>query len=210
MTFKEFYQKISSRIIWGNLLAMFLVSVAIVVGLLIYLGYYTHHGETITVPNVVGLRGDVAQRKLEYLGLRAEISDTGHITTMAPDIILEQHVEAGTSVKANRLVRLTINSAKARTIPLPNVVDGSLREAEMRLKAIGFRLGAVKRIDGDLDLVMRVEVMGREVRYGERVSVEKPITIVAGNGKTEDFYIGDDSLEWALEQESDYDNANYD
>ena len=209
MTFREFYQKISSRIVWGNLLAMFLLSVAIIVGLLAYLSHYTHHGETITVPSVVGLRSDVAQEKLEALGLRTEISDTGHITTMAPDIILEQHIEAGTEVKANRLVRLTINSAQARTIPLPNVVDGSLREAEMRLKAIGFRLGDVKRVDGDLDLVMRLEIRGREVHYGERISVEDPITIVAGNGITEDTFIGDDSLEWVIEQEMDFDQGSY-
>lgn len=176
MTFKEFFQKISSRIIWGNLLAMALTAIALVVGVLVYLGFYTHHGETISVPNVVGQRSEVAQRKLESLGLRAEITDTGHVTTCAADIILEQRIAPGTPVKTNRLIQLTVNSAKARTIPLPNVVDGSLREATMKLKAIGFKMGAVKRIDGDLDLVMRAEVLGREVHFGERISIESPIT----------------------------------
>ena len=201
MTFKEFFQKISSRIIWGNLLAMCITAIAIVVGVLVYLGFYTHHGETISVPNVVGQKSEVAQRKLESVGLRVEVSDTGHVTSAAADIILEQHIAPGTAVKENRLIRLTVNSAKARTIPFPNVVDGSLREATMKLKAIGFKMGAVKRIDGDLDLVIRAEVMGREVHYGEKISIESPITRVAGNGKTEDFYTGDDSLAWALENE---------
>ena len=72
----------------------------------------------------------------------------------------------------------------------------------MKLKAIGFKMGAVKRIDGDLDLVMRAEVLGREVHFGERISIESPITLVVGNGKTEDYYTGDDSLAWALEREA--------
>lgn len=202
MTFKEFFQKISSRIIWGNLLAMALTAIALVVGVLIYLGFYTHHGETISVPNVVGQRSEVAQRKLESLGLRVEITDTGHVTSCAADIILEQRIAPGTPVKTNRLIQLTVNSAKARTIPFPNIVDGSLREATMKLKAIGFKMGAVKRIDGDLDLVMRAEVLGREVHFGERISIESPITLVVGNGKTEDYYTGDDSLAWAMEREA--------
>lgn len=202
MTFKEFFQKISSRIIWGNLLAMVITAAALTIGVLMYLDFYTHHGETISVPNVVGQKNEVAQRKLRSIGLRVEVSDSGHVANQAADVILDQHIAPGTAVKKNRLIRLTVNSAQARTIPLPNIMDGSLREATMKLKAIGFKMGAVKRIDGDLDLVIRAEVMGREVHYGERISIEKPITLVVGNGKTEEYYTGDDSLAWALEQEA--------
>lgn len=201
MTFKELYQRLTSRIIWGNLLAMAVVTVLLVAGLFIYLSYYTHHGDTVTVPDVRGQRAEVAVHKLQALGLRAEVSDTGHVTTLAPDIILEQHIEAGTEVKEGRLVRLTINSSSARTIPLPNVLDGSLRAAEMRLRVLGLKLGAVRRIEGDLDLVYRVEIKGREVMAGERVSVEAPITLVVGDGKNEDIYNGDDSVAWATEMQ---------
>ena len=201
MTFKELYQKLTSRVIWGNLLAMAIVAVLLIAGLFVFLGFYTHHGETVAVPNVVGQRFDVAQRKLEAAGLRVEVSDTGHVTSIAPDVILEQHIAAGTEVKLNRLVRLTINSASAKTLPLPTVVDGSLREAQMKLKSMGFSLGAVKRVVGDLDLVYRLEVHGREVYAGQRVSVESPITIVVGDGKGEDFYNGDDSAAWASDLE---------
>lgn len=201
MTFRELYQRLTSRIIWGNLLAMAVVTVVLIVALFIYLGIYTHHGETVTVPDVCGQRAEVAAHKLEALGLRAEVCDTGHVTSLAPDIILEQHVAAGTEVKEGRLVRLTVNSASARTLPLPAVVDGSLRAAEMRLKVLGLKLGAVRRIEGDLDLVYRVEINGREVQAGERVSVEAPITLVVGDGMNEDVYNGDDSAAWATEME---------
>lgn len=201
MTFRELYNRLTSRIIWANLLAMAVTAVVLVVGLLVFLQFYTHHGETVSVPDVRGQRSEVAQRKLEALGLRVEVADTGHVTTMAPDVILEQQLAPGTEVKLRRLVRLTVNSANAKTLPLPNLIDGSLREAQMKLHVMGFKTGAVKRITGDLDLVYRIEVRGREVRAGERVSVESPITIVAGDGKAEDYFNGDDSAAWASELE---------
>lgn len=201
MTFKELYNKLTSRLIWGNLLAMAVVGIVLVVALFVFLGFYTHHGETVSIPDVTGQKSSVAQRKLESLGLRVEVSDTGHVTSLPSDVILEQHLAPGTRVKLNRLVRLTVNSSTARTLPLPNVVDGSLREAQMKLKVMGYRLGPVKRIVGDLDLVIRVEVNGREAHGGEHVSVESPIVLVVGDGSLEDYYNGDDSAAWAADME---------
>lgn len=201
MTFKELYQKLSSRVIWGNLLAMALLTVVLVISLIVYLSYYTHHGESVIVPDVKGQTCEAAIRQLQALGLRAEVTDTGHITSLSPDIILDQSVEAGRHVKQDRMIRLTVNSAQAKTLPLPNVVDGSLREAQMKLQAMGFRLGTVKRIEGDYDLVYRVETGGREIYAGSRVSIESPIVLVVGDGGGEDIYNGDDSAAWAVESE---------
>jgi len=46
MTFKEFFYKLTSRYLWGNLIAMALVLVALVLGLFLFLNAYTHHGGT--------------------------------------------------------------------------------------------------------------------------------------------------------------------
>ena len=51
MTFKEFFYKLTSRYLWGNLIAMALVLVALVLGLFLFLNAYTHHGETVVVPD---------------------------------------------------------------------------------------------------------------------------------------------------------------
>ena len=53
MTFKEFFHKLTSRYLWGNLIAMALVLVALVLGLFLFLNAYTHHGETVVVPDCV-------------------------------------------------------------------------------------------------------------------------------------------------------------
>ena len=52
MTIKEFFCKLTSKIIWINLLAMFILMIAIAVGTWIALNRYTMHGVEVTVPNV--------------------------------------------------------------------------------------------------------------------------------------------------------------
>lgn len=202
MTFKELYSKCTSRLVWGNLLAMGSLACVLVVGVLVFLDFYTHHGETVTVPDVTGQLSTVAERKLELLGLRSEVTDTGHVTTLPSGVILAQSLDPGTEVKVLRLVRLTINSSAATKLVFPNdVVDGSLHYALKKLEVLGFRLGAVRRVEGDLNLVISAEVNGREVRPGDRVSVESPITLIVGNGQYEETYNGNDSVAWAVEEE---------
>lgn len=196
MTFKDFFQKLTSRLLWGNLLAMAVVVATLIVGLFIFLDYYTHHGETLTVPDVRGLRGEVAARKLEAMGFRVEVSDTGYNANLAADVILDQNLRPGMEVKVNRLVRLVINSATPRQIPLPDIADNcSLREAVARLEAIGFKLAPVRRIVGDKDWVYSIEVLGRAVRAGDKLSINQPLTLVVGEGMAEEVFNGNDSLD---------------
>lgn len=202
MTFKELYSKFTSRLVWGNLLAMASLTCLLVVGLLIFLDFYTLHGETVTVPDVTGQLSTVAERKLEALGLRVEVTDTGHVTTLPSGVILAQNIEPGTEVKVRRLIRLTINSSAATKLVFPNdVVDGSLHYAMRKLEVLGFKLGAVHRVEGDLNLVISAQVNGREVRPGDRISVDSPITLIVGNGLYEETYNGNDSAAWAVEEE---------
>ena len=44
MTFRTFFQKLTSRYLWGNLLAMGIVLAAIGTGFYFFLYFYTYHG----------------------------------------------------------------------------------------------------------------------------------------------------------------------
>ncbi len=197
MTFSEFFRKLTSRYLWGHLLAMVVTAVVGLVGLYYFLDFYTNHGEAVAVPDVRGQQCDVAIRKLEAAGLRVEVSDTGYMPTKTGGIILDQHLRPGTLVKANRLVRLTVNASSAKTLALPDLADNcSLREARMRLQALGFRIGAPKRITGDRDWVYGMEVGGKERHAGERVPINLPVILVVGDGASEEEFNGNDSLDY--------------
>lgn len=196
MTVKEFYQRITGRYLWGNLLAMLLTLGVVIVGVFVFLNFYTHHGETIAVPNLRGQRTEVAMRKLEALGMRGEVVDTGYNPRELADVILDQDLEPGYQVKVNRLIRLTVNAASPRPVTLPDIADNcSLREAKMRLEILGFRLTPIRRIRGDLDWVYAVEARGKEVRKGDKLNVNIPLTLVVGDGTEDEVFNGNDSLD---------------
>lgn len=196
MTFSDFFSKLTGRILWGNLIAMAMTLALVIFGLFVFLDHYTHHGQTVTVPDVKGQRCEVAVRKLESLGMRVEVSDTGYNIRLAADVILDQNLRPGTEVKLNRLIRLVVNAASARKVALPDIADNcSFREAQIRLESVGFKLAPVKRIVGDKDWVYRIEVLGREVRAGDRLGINLPITLVVGDGEDEEVFNGNDSLD---------------
>jgi hypothetical protein len=63
----------------------------------------------------------------------------------------------------------------------------SAREAQARLLAIGFRLLPDKEVEGEKDWVYGLEINGRPVTAGERVSIDTPLQLLVGNGLTDGY-----------------------
>ena len=97
----------------GNCLGMIVVSLALVFVTLEFLQCYTNHGDNVTMPNMRGLKLDIVEQKLEALGLRCEVVDTGYIDTYVGDVVLEQSVKPGDKIKVGRIIELTINASSA-------------------------------------------------------------------------------------------------
>lgn len=204
MSISELFKKLTSRPLVGNCLGMVLLSLVLGAAAWIFIGIYTHHGEEIEVPNVCGVDENVARKKLEALGLQAEVSDTGFVHSAAPFAVLEQSLKPGTKVKPGRTVLLTINANGSRQIALPDVADNcSRREAEDKLRILGFKLGATEYVTGDAEWVYGIKVHGKNVPAGTKVSVDTPITLVVGAGGMEDEYNGNDSLDFVLNSSGD-------
>ena len=183
MKASEFFGKFRSGYLWGNLLAMVVVTVMIIVGVKYALDYYTRHGESLTVPSVKHKKVSEARRILEDLGLSTVVSDTGYVKTMLPDVVLEQSILPGEKVKEGRVIYLTVNALTTPTIALPDIIDNSsLREAMARLSAMGFKLAMPEFVPGEKDWVYGVTVDGKQKVAGDRISIEDAIVIQAGNG----------------------------
>jgi len=199
MTIKEFLRKVFSIQVWGNCLGAAIAAIAIAVGALFFIQFYTHHGETIKMPDVCGQNSEVAVKKLEALGLRAEVTDTSYNKALPPGTILDQTIAAGTEIKPGRLVNLTINSSGSPSVALPDLADNcSLREAETKLTSIGFKLAAPEYISGEKDWVYGVKVNGRAVSTGTRIPAGAAVTLVVGDGETEEEFNGNDSLDYLI------------
>lgn len=183
MKSSEFFNKFKSFYLWGNLLGMAVAIVLVCLGVRYGLDIYTHHGESIAIPNVKRKSFKEAEKILSQLGFKAVVSDTGYVKTIPPDCVLEQTPAAGDKVKTGRIIYLTINASKSPTITLPDVIDNSsLREAMAKLTAMGFKVGTPQFIPGEKDWVYGILVRGKHVVTGDRISIEDTVIIQAGNG----------------------------
>ena len=178
-----FVKKILSKYLWGNIAAMIVVVLILMLGVKFGIDIYTHHDEAIEIPNIKHKSFDEAKDILESLHLKIEVSDTGYVKKLPPDCILEQLPGAGTKVKSGHIIYVIINSSNTPTLTIPDIIDNSsLREAEAKLTAMGFKIGSPQYVAGEKDWVYGLKAGGRQVVAGQRVSVEQTLTIIVGNG----------------------------
>ena len=183
MEAKEFFGKFSSGFLWGNILAMVLVVVALAFGVKYWLDVYTRHGEGIEVPKIEGIVYQNARAMLEERELYVVITDSGYNKKLPAGCILAQNPGPGMKVKAGHTIYVTVNSPSSPTFAIPDVVDNSsYREAEAKLVAIGFKLEPPQQVEGEKDWVYGILCRGRRVSTGDRVSIDAPLTLLIGNG----------------------------
>ena len=167
----DFWKKLTSPIVYWNLIMLVLVSIVLLIVLWFWMKDYSHHGERVD-----------AEYELEKQGLVVVISDSSYNRNLPAGTVLEMTPAAGSKVKTGRNIYLTINTRNVPTLPIPDIADNcSLREAEARLKSLGFKLGPIEYAPGDKDWVLSVKCKGRTVVTGDRVEIDCPITLVVGN-----------------------------
>ena len=183
MNAKEFYKKLTAPIVWGNLLAMIVVVVLLCFGLKWWLSAYTQHGEGVKVPDLYGMTHQDAVEKFTEDELVVVVNDSTYIDGMPAGAIVSQSPEAGMEVKKGRVIYVTINSLTMPCERIPDLIDNcSYREAQARLKSLGFVLLAPKLIDGEKDWVYGIQFRGRNLVAGDGVPRESELTFVIGNG----------------------------
>ena len=100
----------------------------------------------------------------------------------------------GQKVKEGRIIYLTINTLSIPLKPVPDVADNSsLREAERRLQAAGFKLAAVDTVPGERDWVYGVKYQGRLLGQNAQVPTGAALVLVVGDGEGEGLPIRADS-----------------
>ena len=180
-----------------NLVAMLVVAVALFFGVKWWLGYYTHHGEGIEVPDLYGMTHQTALHRLDSVGLLVVANDSFYVEGLPAGAIVQQNPAPGMKVKSGRIIYVTVNSLTMPCERIPDLIDNcSYREAEARLKSLGFSVLAPRLIDGEKDWVYGIQYRGRNLMNGDAVPIGSELTLVIGNNATseeldlEDF--GDD------------------
>ncbi len=187
--------------LWGNIAAMAAVVIVVLIAIWQGIAAYTRHGVSVEVPGVVGKMEADARYELSRMELTAIVVDSSYHKHLPAGSILDQSPAAGAHVKPGREIYLTVNTARTPTLAIPDIADNSsLREAEARLRAMGFKLGPPEHVAGDKDWVYGVKCMGRNVYAGERVPVDAVIVLQVGS------YADEDELDMLSDDEEDADD----
>jgi beta-lactam-binding protein with PASTA domain len=168
----------------------------------IYLPSITNHGESITVPDLKGMGVEELEVFLKDHELRYAINDSAYSSEFPPLVVLRQFPQPGTQVKLNRVIYVSLNRVAPPTLPLPDLVDRSLVNADVVLKSVELKRGRILYVPSPFrNLVKEVRYEGKEIKVGTRITKGAVIDLVVGDGNgPADFTIGNligDSYETA-------------
>ena len=134
-----------------------------------------------------GMTYEKANALLDEKGLAIVVNDSGYNKQLPANSVLAQTPAFGQKVKQGHIIYVTVNSPHSPTFAIPDIVDNSsLREAEARLMAMGFRLTAPQLIDGEKDWVYGILCQGRRISNGDRIPIDYPLTLMVGKGTFDD------------------------
>ena len=166
-----------------HLLIMAGVSLLLIVLLIFGLDLYTHHGETVKVPDLRGKTLAEMQRILDDVGLEYEINDSTYSNTAIPGTVREVVPAPGSEVKSGRIIFIAINGFHQRLQTIPIYKDQSARQILSLLKGLGFESVEQRVVAGRYSgSVVKLETAeGKLVEAGTQLRIDtKLILFVAG------------------------------
>lgn len=196
ITFKDFFSFRKNRFFWLNIIGMIVFFILAVWGTLMWLDVYTHHGESQEVPNVVDKSLSQADRILADSELEVIVSDSTYVPGLRAGIVLDQTPAAGSFVKKGRTIYLTISTNKVPLVKIPDLIDNSsYRQAEAKLRAMGFNLTAPEMVPGEEEWVYGIKYKGRNLQEGDKVPYEATLTLCIGDTNLRDSLAVDTLLQ---------------
>lgn len=173
----------NTLVVLANLLGMLLVAILVGYLTLWWLDGYTNHNVAYEVPDICGMHVDEAADELKKSKLDYHVIEYKYKDGAAKDEVLEQRPLAKAKVKEGRKIGVVLNTTEKPRQGVPPIVDNcSLREAEFRLKAVGFVVEAVDTIKGERDWVYELRYNGRKLDNGAAIPRGSKVTIVVGSG----------------------------
>lgn len=151
--------------------------------ILLSLRFYTHHGQSIAVPDLTGLTEDRAHDKLSDCHLRIKLIDSIYVDNALPGTVVDQYPKPGYRAKHRRKIYVTIASVTPEKVMVPCVTDVSFREASGRLQNAGLKLGTVEqRPSAFPNLVLDQLYLGQRITRDTLLPRGSVIDLVIGRG----------------------------
>ena len=168
----------------------------------IYFPIKTNHGDTITVPNLIGMELKDIDEFLSNRDLRYEIlDDSSYSSEYPPYSILQQNPSENEKVKENRKIYLTLNSSIPPKIKMPKIINGSVKNAQLILKSYDLKLGEITYVpDMARNAVLKMFIEGDSVSENDLVLKGSIVDLEVGNGLGNQIFDTPDLINLDLEE----------
>lgn len=130
------------------------------------------NSENVTVPSVVNMTVEEAQKSLEGTGLRLVVKSEEYSNGVSKDRIITQTPSENTTLKKGDSVSVIVSKGNSK-VPVPNVVGLKLSQAEKLLNDNKLILGNVKYEYNDAEegTVLSQSLVGGSSDEGQKVSL---------------------------------------
>ena len=143
MKITHFLRFIFTKQFWKHLFIIAVVFSTLVFSTIIYLSFYTQHGEEFPMPQLVGENLYDLELGNKFPDLQYVVVDSIYEDPSNAGQIVMQNPISGSMVKKGRKVYITIVASNAEMTIMPDLRDLTLRNALNRLKINKLTLGEV-------------------------------------------------------------------
>jgi beta-lactam-binding protein with PASTA domain len=180
MSFKNF---ILSKLFFRHLGLAIAIVVAAMMILLIWMNFYTRHGQARPVPSFIGLTIEQTEDLAKQSRLRYQVIDSIYTAAVPLGCIAEQNPKPGFKVKKWRNIVLTINAFHPEMVAMPNLINLPKRQAILLIESSGLEIGQLKyQPDLSIDVVIDQQYNGMKVEEGDSLQKGSIVDLVLGKG----------------------------
>lgn len=188
MSFRDFWKDSLVAFFLKRILLATLIFLVLAWSTLYLIKIYTNHGESVLIPDLQGLYFEEAVSLLSRHDLYAEIIDSVFVRNKPLGTIVEQIPAANSFVKRDRSIFLIVNQRQVRTIPLPELIDISIRQADALVKSLGLTVSSVEYRPSEFKgLVIDVLHNDTSITAGTRLIEGSAVKLIVGSGIGEDI-----------------------
>ncbi len=179
----KLFEFLTSRVFFRNVAILIIAMIIGFFSLNAMLNNYTHHGESISVPDLTGLEISKLDSILVTHGFLYKVIDSLYDGERIPGTVIDQDPAPKSKVKENRTIYLTINAVNPPDVKMPDLVDVSFRQAQAMLQSYGLVTGdVVYRSDLAKNAVLEQLYKNRTIKPGTMIPKGAVIDLVLGDG----------------------------
>ena len=168
---------IKAHPVFSNFIAVILASILAIWLLgVVFLGVWTNHGETVTVPMVKGMKVDIASHALKENGFEVEL-DSIYDSTGIPGVVIDQSPGENASVKDGRTVYLRYVCYSPKMVTVPDYTESGRRGALAAFRSLGINDIKVKELPSSNSSRVAARYNGLLLKPGDQIPVNAAITL---------------------------------